>query len=177
MVHRQDSHGPKGQTTVIDRTRGADGVVDATVTGPKGNTSTIDRSRGADGAVDSTRTRADGSTTTVNRTRGADGLTDKTVLARKGGVSTVDRTRGADGAVDSVTTGPKGGTTTVDRSRQCRRHGQSHGDEDAAREIVSPGSKIEREHRALFLPAVTPEIRFTKLARCTFVSSAPASSA
>ncbi len=41
----------------MDRSRGADGLVDKTVTGPKGGLETIDRSRNPDGTVDTTITR------------------------------------------------------------------------------------------------------------------------
>ena len=37
--------------TTVDRTRGADGLVDSTTTGPKGAVTTVDRTRNADGTV------------------------------------------------------------------------------------------------------------------------------
>jgi hypothetical protein len=94
----------KEGTTTIHRQRGADGLVDKTVTGPKGGVTTVDRSRGADGLVDKTVTGPKGGVTTVDRSRGADGLVDKTVTGTKGGVTTVDRSRNADGTVDTTIT-------------------------------------------------------------------------
>jgi hypothetical protein len=93
----------KQGTTTVDRTRGADGLVDKTVTGPKGGTRTTDRYRGADGVVDATIVGPKG-TTTVDRSKGADGLVDKTVTGPKGGTTVIDRQRGADGAVDATIT-------------------------------------------------------------------------
>jgi hypothetical protein len=46
----------KEGTTTVHRERGADGLVDSTITGPKGGVTTVDRSRGADGVVDKTVT-------------------------------------------------------------------------------------------------------------------------
>jgi hypothetical protein len=43
--------GPQGSVATIDRSRGADGLVDKSVTGPQGGVSTIDRSRNADGTT------------------------------------------------------------------------------------------------------------------------------
>ena len=60
---------PKSSTTTVQRSRGADGTVDRTVTGPGGQSQTIDRTRGADGAVDATVTGRKGGTTTVDRAR------------------------------------------------------------------------------------------------------------
>jgi hypothetical protein len=37
--------------TTVDRTRGADGLVDSTTTGPKGGVTLVDRTRNADGTV------------------------------------------------------------------------------------------------------------------------------
>ena len=93
----------KQGTTTVDRSRGADGLVDKTVTGPRVGTRTTDRYRGADGAVDATITGPKG-TTTVDRSKGADGLVDKTVTAPRGGTTVVDRQRGADGTVDATIT-------------------------------------------------------------------------
>src|SRR4029450_10177929 len=111
--HAKAKHG----TTTVQRARGADGLVDKTVTGPKGGVTAVDRSRGADGLIDKTVTGPKGGVTTVDRSRGADGVVDKSVTGPKGGVATVDRSRGADGLVDKTVTGPKGGGTTVERSR------------------------------------------------------------
>ena len=41
----------------VDRSRGADGVVDKTTTRPNGSTVTVDRSRNADGTINATVTR------------------------------------------------------------------------------------------------------------------------
>ncbi len=79
----------------------------------------VQRSRGADGLVDSTRTNRRGGTTTVDRYRDSAGNVDATITGPKGGVATVDRSRGADGAVDKVTVGPAGATRAVDRVRNA----------------------------------------------------------
>ena len=69
----------QGSVATIDRSRGADGLVDKSVTGPQGGVSTIDRSRGADGAVDSLATGPRGGTTLADRSRNADGTTSRSV--------------------------------------------------------------------------------------------------
>ena len=63
----------------MDRTRGADGLIDKTVTGPQGAVATVDRTRGSDGAVDTLSTGPRGGTTWVDRSRNADGTTNRNV--------------------------------------------------------------------------------------------------
>ncbi len=109
--------GPHGGTTTVDRYRDGADATDARITGPKGGVSTVDRTRGSDGLVDSTVTRADGRVVTTDRIRGTDGLVDKTVTGANGKTVTTDRARGSDGLVDKTVTGPKGQTASVDRSR------------------------------------------------------------
>ncbi len=60
-----------------------------------GGTTSVQRSRGADGAVDATRTGRNGGTTTVDRFRDGNGTTDARITGPHGGVSTVDRSRGS----------------------------------------------------------------------------------
>ena len=74
--------------------RPADGRVKAQHSG----TSSVQRSRGADGAVDATRTNRKGGATTVDRYKDGSGTTDATITGPHGGVTNVDRTRCADGA-------------------------------------------------------------------------------
>jgi hypothetical protein len=64
-----------------------------------GGTSSVQRSRGADGAVDATRTSRKGGVTTVDRFRDGSGTTDARITGPKGGVRPY-RSRGNDGLVD-----------------------------------------------------------------------------
>jgi hypothetical protein len=58
--------------------RGADGLLDKTVTTANGGVATVDRTRGADGAVNSLTTGPNG-TTYIDRSRNADGTVNRIV--------------------------------------------------------------------------------------------------
>ena len=93
------------RTHSVHRSKGADGVVDKTVTGPHGNVTTVDRNRNADGTVNVARTGPKGQVSTVTRNKDATGATDAIHIGPEGGTKVVDRTRNPDGTVDkSVTT-------------------------------------------------------------------------
>jgi hypothetical protein len=111
--------GRRGGTTSVDRYRDGAGTTDARITGPRGGVSTVDRTRGVDGLVDRTTTGPRGGVTTLDRSRGGDGVVDAVRVGPAGGVTSVDRARGTDGLIDSTTTGPNGGLTVVDRTRNA----------------------------------------------------------